>query len=77
MIIYYQALCCVLCAFLIKSSQHHYEINTNISFLQMKKLKFRKVSKLGQGHTLSRGVAQVECKAWRCAQTLQSQPVMR
>lgn len=63
-IIYYQTLCCVLCAFLIKSSQYHYEINTNISFLQMKKLKLREVNKLGQGHTLSREVAEVECKAW-------------
>lgn len=43
----------------------------------MKKLQFREVNKLGQGHTLSRGVAQVGCKALQCAQTLQSLPVMR
>lgn len=53
----------VLCAFLINSSQHYYEIGTIIiSFLQMRKLKFREVNKLDQGHTLSRWGARWDAK---------------
>lgn len=44
----------VLCVFLLKSSQHHYEIGTIIPILHVRKPKLREVKKFSQGHAQGR-----------------------